>query len=88
MWVKQLAPLEVHCQNIKGTPHQWESMSLVHKHEDDFDYVKIVDREPGWFCRGIKKAIHIELEESVLNRNKGRYTIPTIYRDLIHLRKS
>ena len=53
-----------------------------------FTDVKVLDREPGWFRRGVKEAIHIEVENSNLNRDRGRYTLPPVYRELLHSQPS
>ncbi len=45
-------------------------------HRVEFDEVQILDREPGWFRRGVKEAIHIEVEGSDLNRDRDCYTLP------------
>jgi len=53
-----------------------------HIHTDNPDHgielhnTKILAVEPRWFERGVKEAIHIELEKPTLNRDKGRYNLP------------
>ncbi len=75
------------------TEHHRESSpvglhSRQERHRVEFDEVQILDRDQGWFRRGVKEAIHIELEGSDLNRDRGRYTLPPpIYKDLLHPRK-
>ncbi len=60
--------------------HQRDS-SPVSQHAKDsghpvnYDHVKVLDRESGWFRRGIKESIHILKSPSDLNRDRGRYSL-------------
>ena len=47
------------------------------------DNVKILHKESNWFRRGVAESIHITEEEPELNRDRGRHTLPAIYRELI-----
>ena len=38
-------------------------------HHIDLDEVKILDREPRWFERGVKEAIYIKVNNSTLNKD-------------------
>ncbi len=53
-------------------------------HPVNYDQVKILDRESGWFRRGVKEAFHILTTPSDLNRDRGRYTCPRVYHTLLH----
>ncbi|KAH3826961.1 hypothetical protein DPMN_128889 [Dreissena polymorpha] len=37
--------------------------------------VRILDREPSWFERGVKEAIYIRALRPVLNKDGGRYQL-------------
>ena len=47
------------------------------------DQVAVRHTELDWFKRGVAEAIHIDLEKPTLNRDKGRHTLPVIYRELL-----
>jgi len=48
--------------------------------------VSILHQESDWFRRGVAEAIHIEEEGPILNRDRGRHTLPVIYREIINTR--
>ena len=48
-------------------------------HHVDLEEVKILDREPRWFERGVKEAIYIRVNQPTLNRDGGRYKLPNAY---------
>ena len=48
-------------------------------HQVDIDSVKILDREPKYLERGIKEAIYIRTHQPTLNKDGGRYKLPTVY---------
>ena len=52
-------------------------------HRMRLDETKVLERESDWFKRGVKEAIHIQANNSNLNRDRGRHHLPTIYRQLI-----
>ena len=45
--------------------------------------VAVLHQEPDWFKRGVAESIHIMLEEPTLNRDKGRHTLPEIFREVL-----
>ena len=45
--------------------------------------VSILHQETDWFRRGVAEAIHITRESPTLNRDRGRHTLPAIYREMI-----
>ncbi len=53
-------------------------------HPVNYDQVKVLDWESGWFRRGVKESIHILASTSDLNRDRGRYTLPRVYHTLLH----
>ncbi len=69
--------------------HQRDS-SPVFQHANDsehpvnYDQVKVLDQESGWFRRGVKEAIHILTNPSDLNHDRGRDTLPRVYHTLLH----
>ena len=40
-------------------------------HHIDLDEVKVLDREPCWFERGVKEAINIKVNNPMLNKGGG-----------------
>ena len=48
-------------------------------HGISLDNVKILDREPAWFDRGVKEAIYIRTLKPALNRDGGRYQLSHIW---------
>ena len=59
-----------------------------HHHHICFDQVKILDSDQDWFNRGVREAIQIAIKPSDLNRDRGRHTLPRIYRSILHSRDS
>ena len=48
-------------------------------HAVSMDSVKILDRGPSWFQRGVKEAIYIRSHKPELNRDGGRFILPHIW---------
>ena len=48
-------------------------------HKIDLEKVKILNREPRWFERGVKEAIYICINQPILNKAGGRYKLPNAY---------
>ena len=44
---------------------------------------KIIDREPQWFKRGVREAIHIRANKPDLNRDGGRFQLSHVWDTLI-----
>ncbi len=55
-------------------------------HRVAMDDVKILDREPKWFERGVKEAIYIRTRRPDLNRDGGRYQLPHLWDRLLQSR--
>jgi hypothetical protein len=53
----------------------------THHHFSEKD-VAILHQEADWFRRGVAEAIHISRERPDLNRDRGRHTLPAIYREI------
>ena len=45
--------------------------------------VSVLHHDANWFRRGVAEAIHIAKELPTLNRDRGRHTLPAIYREII-----
>ncbi len=53
------------------------------QHTFQQEEVSVLHQEPDWFRRGVAEAIHIAMENPVLNRDRGRHTLPAIYREIL-----
>ena len=47
------------------------------------DSTEILEVEPRWFERGVKEAIHIRASSPSLNKDGGRYMLPSIWDNII-----
>ncbi len=56
------------------------------KHSFTSNNVSVVHQEATWFKRGVAEAIHITLVDPSLNRDRGRHTLPAIYREVLQSR--
>ena len=67
------------------------SSSPVGHHTQEFQHsfseteVAVLHQESDWFRRGVAEAIHITKEGPDLNRDRGRHTLPAIYRELLDI---
>ena len=50
------------------------------------DSVKILDREPRHFERGVKEAIYIKVNQPSLNKDRGRYQLPRVFDPVLRSR--
>ena len=71
--------------------HQRSSSPVGHhveynKHSFSEQDVTVLHKESNWFKRGVAEAIHIAQRDPNLNRDRGRHTLPNIYRDIISSR--
>ena len=57
--------------------------STTSGHSIDLDNTNILAVEPRWFERGVKEAIHIRAASPTLNKDGGRYQLPTIWNNII-----
>ena len=55
-------------------------------HHVDLDQVKILDREPRYFERGVKEAIYIRVNKPSLNKDGGRYKLPRVFDPILESR--
>ena len=68
--------------------HRRHSMTPACKVKIRDSQVKVLHQEPNWFKRGVAESIYIMQEEPTLNRDKGRHTLPEIYRELLNRDRS
>ena len=67
------------------------SSSPVGQHTKDTHHtfsekeVSVLHQEQDWFRRGVAEAIYIDKERPDLNRDRGRHTLPAIYRELFNI---
>ena len=52
------------------------------KHHFEEQEVAVLHQEANWFKRGVAEAFHIEQQRPTLNQDRGRHTLPVIYREL------
>ena len=57
-----------------------------HSHPFSEQDVSVLHQETDWFRRGVAEAIHIAKERPDLNRDRGRHTLPMIYREIINIK--
>ena len=73
-----------HCRRSSTSS---EVSKHIHKdcpgHTVNWDSVKVLDREPRYFERGVKEAIQIRLNKPDLNRDGVRYQLPHIWDSLL-----
>ena len=75
----------------RGSNSAFEEHCIKHKHSINpagkvtipDTQVTVLHQEPDWFKRGVAESIHIMREAPILNRDKGRHTLPEIYRELL-----
>ena len=53
------------------------------KHSLSKENVSVLHQENDWYRRGVAESIYIAMEEPILNRDKGRHTLPAIYREIL-----
>ena len=58
-----------------------------HLREQDHQFkdqeVSVLHQEANWFKRGVAEAYFIEQKRPTLNHDRGRHTLPVIYRDIM-----
>ena len=75
----------------RGSSSSFEEHCRLHKHSTNSagkvtipdSQVRVLHQEPDWFKRGVAESLHIMREDPSLNRDKGRHTLPEIYRELL-----
>ena len=69
--------------------HRSSSPVGHHTHETQHsfseDEVSVLHQESDWFRRGVAEAIYITRQQPDLNRDRGRHTLPAIYRELFDI---
>ena len=53
------------------------------QHSFSKEEVSVLHQEPDWFRRGVAESIHIAMRQPVLNQDRGRHTLPAIYREVL-----
>ena len=56
------------------------------RHSFSDENVSVLHQDYNWFRRGVAEAIHILEEDPDLNRDRGRHTLPVIYREILKSR--
>ena len=54
-----------------------------HQHQFKDEEASVLHTEGNWWKRGIAEAYFIEQERPTLNQDRGRHTLPVIYRELL-----
>ena len=70
------------------TEHHRSSSPVGHHtsynhHQFSHSDVSVLHRDADWFRRGVAEAIHITTQRPSLNRDRGRHTLPAIYREIL-----
>ena len=55
-------------------------------HSVDLKEVKVLDRDPRYFERGVKEAIYIRVNQPTLNKDGGRYQLPRVFDPILRSR--
>ncbi len=82
---------EIGCPLKKRMMEHYRDSSPVSQHakgsryQVNYDQVKVLDCESGWFRWGVKESIHIITSPSDLNQDKGHYTLLRVYHTLLHI---
>ena len=70
-------------EHRRPSSHTSEVSKHIHSehpsHKVALDQVDILDREQGWFQRGVKESIYIRSEKPTLNKDGGRHNLSHIY---------
>ena len=53
------------------------------QHQFQDNDVAILHQEANWFKRGVAEAIYISQHQPTLNHDRGRHTLPAIYREIL-----
>ena len=56
-----------------------------HQHPFTEQDVSVLHQESDWYRRGVAEAIYIASEKPDLNRDRGRHTLPVIYREILNI---
>ena len=58
----------------------------LHRQQHQFQDsdVKVLHMESDWWKRGVAEAFHVMKEQPTLNQDRGRHTLPVLYRELMH----
>ena len=76
------------CLKKRVAEHHRSSSPVGHhmthqQHTFSESEVSVLHQETGWFRREVAEAIHITSSDPPLNRDRGRHTLPAIYREII-----
>ncbi len=55
-------------------------------HSIFIDDTNILEVESKWFERGVKEAIHISVTHPSLNKDGGRYNLPSVWTNILNER--
>ena len=78
------ARFQEHCRPSSSTSEVCRHINRDYPgHAVSLSNTRILDREPRWFERGVKEAIHIRANKPSLNKDGGRHQLPHIWDRLI-----
>ena len=72
-------------EHKKTTSHVGQHLK-EHKHQFLPDKVAVLHQEASWFKRGVAEALYIAQKAPTLNHDRGRHTLPVIYREIMQPR--
>jgi len=67
-----------------GLPSVISTHRLSHKHDFDWDNVKILDKEPSYKKRLISEMIHIKKQHNSINKQTDTESFPDSYLPIIN----
>ena len=76
-------PLRIRTKEHHRDSSPVASHATTKRHSIDYEHIKVLEREPDWFRRGVKEAICIETTGADLNRDRGRHLLAPAYRRLL-----
>ena len=84
MWGKQRGPFNnARLKEHRHLPSHVGQHLVEHKHQFQDQEVSVLHQEADWFKRGVAEAYYIEQKRPTLNHDRGRHTLPVIYRELL-----
>ena len=76
-------PLGVRSSEHKPEPSPVAIHARTTRHNIPTDEPRVLDQDKSWFGRGVREACYIKIWRSSLNRDGGRYHLPSVYNSIL-----